>query len=536
MKKQRGALLIGAIVLLLVIGFAAAEIASLSATTSRSSSRMAAVSSANDFAYAGVELGLSALYHGDDNGGVLCENIASATVAGFNLNNITIGNDSIAVTGTLFRTATQLSAAIDNTVTTIPVTDTTGFADVGSLMIDREYVRYSSMTATEFLQTMRGVESSSAIGHIIGTPVAQNQCVITATATIAMPDEDVMSIASAQVRLPVAWLVGNGGNFRQWDGVDIAIVNDDGSVPSQNLNDLSLWSYVDAWAVGNNANGYINIDHWNGVSWVRATTGNGLLDASAAAINEDLYGISCVIGTGCFAVGQNGSILVYFAGTGWQHNPALIDSSVPDNRILRAVSCANTGFCMAVGQHTTGGSGYANVNVWNGTIWSRVAEVNLIGVAQTQLWGVHCIASNDCWAVGDANNPPGPGGTILNINHWNGVNLTRDLTAPSINQRLNSIFCNATNDCWAVGDSGYLVSYNGSAWTASQPAALSALGNLFDVYCNSSTDCWIAGQNGAGHWNGLAWAEVTTPNNTALRGVSSIPMSARPYYFQLGGS
>jgi len=61
--------------------------------------------------------------------------------------------------------STVLSSSVDNIVTTIPVTSTTGFPSVGYVVIDSEVIKYTSTNATNFLGCTRGADGTSASSH-----------------------------------------------------------------------------------------------------------------------------------------------------------------------------------------------------------------------------------------------------------------------------------------------------------------------------------------------------------------------------------
>ena len=72
---------------------------------------------------------------------------------------------------------------------------------------------------------------------------------------------------------------------------------------------------------------------------------------------------------------------------------------------------------------------------------------------------MHCVAGNDCWAVGEAEN----GELII---HWNGSSWSRAGPYGSIpDKTLYSVHCVAGNDCWAVGEDEngeLIIHWNGS--------------------------------------------------------------------------
>lgn len=61
--------------------------------------------------------------------------------------------------------ATNLTAGIDDTTLTIPVTSTTGFPTDGYISIDNEIIHYTSVGATQFNADQRGADGSTAAAH-----------------------------------------------------------------------------------------------------------------------------------------------------------------------------------------------------------------------------------------------------------------------------------------------------------------------------------------------------------------------------------
>jgi hypothetical protein len=72
---------------------------------------------------------------------------------------------------------TTLSGSVDSSVTTIPVTDTTGWPTAGLFVIDGEKITYTGKTTTTFTGCTRGAFISEggagATSHIAGAPVEQ---------------------------------------------------------------------------------------------------------------------------------------------------------------------------------------------------------------------------------------------------------------------------------------------------------------------------------------------------------------------------
>lgn len=70
---------------------------------------------------------------------------------------------------------TTLTAGINNSVTTIPVADTTNFIAPGTILIESELISYTGKTLTSFTGCTRGVFGSSNSAHSSGVYVGEAQ-------------------------------------------------------------------------------------------------------------------------------------------------------------------------------------------------------------------------------------------------------------------------------------------------------------------------------------------------------------------------
>lgn len=77
----------------------------------------------------------------------------------------------------IFDSETALTSAIPNPSSTaaIQVTSTAGFSSSGYIKIDAEIIQYTGTTATSFTGITRGIATSSASSHSIGSNVTQAQ-------------------------------------------------------------------------------------------------------------------------------------------------------------------------------------------------------------------------------------------------------------------------------------------------------------------------------------------------------------------------
>lgn len=95
----------------------------------------------------------------------------------------------------IFDTETALTSAITNpsSTATINVTSTTGFGASGYIKVGTEVIGYTGKTATSFTGITRGVATSSAASHSIGTLVNQAQWVSALTPAQVIIDETDLS-------------------------------------------------------------------------------------------------------------------------------------------------------------------------------------------------------------------------------------------------------------------------------------------------------------------------------------------------------
>jgi hypothetical protein len=313
-----------------------------------------------------------------------------------------------------------------------------------------------------------------------------------------------------------------------------------------------------------NSNGTFSplAETWNGTTWTLAAP-----PPLPPGRGGGLFNVSCVTGSDCWAVGAvqdasgngnpTGSLIENWNGSAW----SVVPSPTPTGpgvvgAVLQGVSCISASSCFAVG-YTSDQNGEnlnAFIEQWNGGAWNIVPGATT-GQTFDQLSTVQCLATNNCWAVGNAGpaqqNPnflpifPGAAGDQGLIEHWDGTSwsVTPSATYPSPSGGyLSGLGCAAASDCWASGattdSSGHpagvlMEHWNGSGWTdvsASVPNS-STPGILSSISCLSSAQCWAAGSlgdfgggGGGGfqpqgfieNWNGTSWSVDPSPNVAAL--------------------
>jgi photosystem II stability/assembly factor-like uncharacterized protein len=119
--------------------------------------------------------------------------------------------------------------------------------------------------------------------------------------------------------------------------------------------------------------------------------------------------------------------------------------------------------------------------------------------------GVWGRSGSDVFAVGDS-------GTIL---HYDGTawSAMTSLTA----NNLNDVWGTFGDDVFAVGDNGTILHYNGTAWSAMTNLTTT---NLNDVWGISGSEVYAVGDNGTiYHYDGTAWSAMTSPTTNNLNSV-----------------
>lgn len=173
--------------------------------------------------------------------------------------------------------------------------------------------------------------------------------------------------------------------------------------------------------------------------------------------------------------------------------------SVASAQDLNAIHVLNYAYAWAVG-NKTGGNMFALL--WNGANWTRIIPSPAVNLT---LNTVYCNAFNDCWALGESGRE---------VAYYNGSTWTKGTSASMPNAVMNSVYCTASNNCWAVGNGRNFSRYLGggvTAWTTfNNPNSIPNV-NYRGVWCNAANDCWAVGDNSGGrdvfvHWNGSAWS------------------------------
>ena len=315
------------------------------------------------------------------------------------------------------------------------------------------------------------------------------------------------------------------------------------------LNDVSCATATNCFAVGqaeDNAGNIENtlVEQWNGKVWAIVPSPNPTVLPFSV-----LAGVSCSSTTSCFAVGSHtdgrhdvDTLVEHWNGKVWAIVPSPNATGLTFSLLLK-VWCASATSCVAVGfnDNASRTASTTLVEQWNGKVWSIVASPNPTARPDSLLYSVSCSSATNCFAVGWSQSLLDPDTVKYTlIEHWNGkawaiVASPNRSTAP--NNNLYGVACVSTTNCFAIGaslsldetaDSTLVEHWNGKGWSIVASPNAPALPNstLDDMSCVSATSCVAVGYDSDAtntkgetlveHWNGKTWSIQPSPNATAL--------------------
>jgi len=278
----------------------------------------------------------------------------------------------------------------------------------------------------------------------------------------------------------------------QADGLEVFAVGDGGAVMVYSGN-TGTWT-----ALGANTRLRFNAvwgSNPNGVHFVgrqgtaRFFNGTQVLNRNTQT-TEDLNALWGLSGNNIWAVGNKGVILQYNGST-W------LSRTSPTKEDLFGVWGASPTELYAVGRNGT-------ILQSNGSTWRKVDGSGLQGTTMQAMWGA---SNNAVFAVGM------DGKIVLHSRAY-----PRDLGGggwalmPSpTSQPLRSVFGNSAGDVYAVGASGTVAHFNGTAW--SNLPALPSDFSANAVWAHNANDIFVVGQLSTYantddrfyRWNGTEW-------------------------------
>ena len=322
------------------------------------------------------------------------------------------------------------------------------------------------------------------------------------------------------------------------------VVDTPSSTGSASLLDVSCASATHCFAVGAHDVDDVQkllIEHWNGTHW---SVASGVLPSGG--FGSQLKSVHCVNSTTCFAVGQydtfltTNTLIERWDGHGWSILPS---PNPPDTAVsgLSDVQCTSPTRCFAVGSYFVATDTLTVektlVEHWDGSKWKILSSPNKSSITDSSLSGVWCTNTSFCFAVGQYRTDVA---VLTLIEQWNGKQWAI-VSSPNPtdigDSELAGISCMSSVNCFAVGFAGRTLveHWNGSKWsitTTPNPAGAN-VASLSSISCPAPTRCYAAGNwfrslaqsRLVETWNGTAWRILATPAPTGavattLNGIS----------------
>src|SRR5262245_25420428 len=301
---------------------------------------------------------------------------------------------------------------------------------------------------------------------------------------------------------------------------------------TNNLLGIDGVSPNDVWAVGDSSENEITttlVEHWTGSKWSIVPSPN------VPPGSTSLTAVSMLSATSGWAVGGyttatevHRTLTVRWNGTSWSTVSSPNPSS--EDNDLRAVSVVTASDVWAVGTYlpSLGGAVKTLALHWNGSAWSVVPTPN-VGTGSNYLTGVAGRSATDAWAVGHYYDPASDRDKTL-ILKWNGSTwaMVASPNPSAGDNQLDSVtVLPGSTSAWAVGwaflggiPKTLVAKYSGATWATQTSANPGTLNNALNgVAATASGDVTSVGtyassnlrQPMAQHYNGSAWAAVSTP-------------------------
>jgi hypothetical protein len=317
-----------------------------------------------------------------------------------------------------------------------------------------------------------------------------------------------------------AWQVFPSPNVGSQDNVLIAVAGS---------------SRSDVWAVGqyvpDNGTNHTNTLalHYNGSAWSVVPSPSAPDTATAFLSVTAAYSRAWAVGYGLPTFFAQ-SLIAAWDGSHW----TLVPHPQPGmSDMLFAVEAVSDRDVWAAGWRRTDDTVFHTlVEHFDGTKWTAVPTPDP-GALGNQLYGLHAIASNDIWAVGQKLTGTGPDSSL--VLHWNGSSWTEVNVAPmaKAGTELLSVAGHWAGGLLAVGESQDYVQSSrtfavraGSFHWGIVPSGNVGTGenHLVSVAVNEAGNAWAVGHSADAEdkngltlierFDGSSWTVVPSPNGT----------------------
>ena len=177
----------------------------------------------------------------------------------------------------------------------------------------------------------------------------------------------------------------------------------------------------------------------------------------------------------------------------------------------------------AVGFANTARDAEGLIAHYDGSTWSRPAEPAIREFGR--VYDVSAASPGDVWAVGSQASPydlpPDEPNVLHKILHYDGISWSHNFGFAAFAREplgFSGVWATATNDVFAVGYSGQIWHYDGSAWS-SMTSPTSA--HLRDVWGSSAPDVFAVGDAGILRYDGTSWSVINPTKSTRVWGAGT---------------
>jgi Fibronectin type III domain len=302
-------------------------------------------------------------------------------------------------------------------------------------------------------------------------------------------------------------IISVGTYFQETWTWSTSVVQPDGS-GGGSLESVSCPSVSECVAVGSDIGDHsiVSIGTNSGSAWTWTTStqvpsGNGGLGF--------LNAVDCVSATSCVAAGGDNTQSIYtvgtYSGSTWGWTSATISSDPSGGGQLNAVSCVSSSSCVAVGQDAAvEGQAIESVGTYSGSSWSWTASSIVASDSSGGgvLYGISCVSSNVCTAVGEDQNDQSTFSTgDVSGSTWSASAST---VAPSDDVGdggFNGVVCSDDVTCVAAGTDGSQAIFDTPlnpivpAYPLLAPTDSTLGGGLGQVSCPTATSCVAIGSD-----------------------------------------
>jgi hypothetical protein len=221
-------------------------------------------------------------------------------------------------------------------------------------------------------------------------------------------------------------------------------------------------------------------------------------ESTSMSLDDVMQGVWGSSASDVYVVGDSGTV-IHYNGVSWS-----TVASGATSCSLKSVWGSSTDNVWAVGDRLSkGGNDYRYTilhSIDNGSTWSDLQVAN--GQNLKSIWGS---SATDIWAVGDAwksgkNNYY----TILHTTNGGTSWANTATVGTTTPQTLRSIWGTSENNVYAVGSSGTILRYNGTAWASVTSGTTNTLNGVWGV---DSNHIWAVGSSGTIlYYNGTSWS------------------------------